>query len=197
MNSIACSILAGGKCSRMGGENKAFLRIDNNNILELAINVLDQIFDEIIIVTNSPDEFSSFKDKCEIITDVLKDKGPLGGIYSALLYTKQEALFVVPCDMPYLNTKLIQKEISTFSKSNCDALVPRVGKYMEPIHSIFSKRIVNELYSFLNSDQKYYIRKFLNNIDVQYFNLEDSHFHNQVFTNINTPEELERISEKQ
>jgi len=193
MNQIACSILAGGKCSRMGGKNKAFLRIDNSNFCELTIDVLEKIFDEIIIVTNTPDEFDHLKQKCIIITDLIENIGPLGGIYSALSYTSKESVFFFPCDMPYLNNELISKQISIFNETDCDAVVPRVGKWMEPLHSIFKKNVNSKLNSFINSKQKYYIKNFLKTINVFYLDLEENYFHNKIFTNINTPEDLEKI----
>jgi molybdopterin-guanine dinucleotide biosynthesis protein A len=197
MNPIGCALLAGGKCSRMDGHNKAFLKIGDTDFCDVTIQTLKNIFDEVIIVTNSPEEFSGYISTCEIIGDKLKNKGPLGGIYSALSYTNKEALFVVACDMPYLDSNLIVSEINTFSKIQCDALVPRVGNYLEPLHSIFKKKMEEKLYQFLTANQKYYIRTFLDLIDVHYLDIEDNQYHRKAFTNINTPAELERIDTKE
>ena len=193
MNQIACSILAGGKNSRMGGKNKAFLTINDNTVLDIMLEKLEKIFDEIIIVTNTPDEFDHLKSKCIIITDLIKNIGPLGGFYSALSCSSKESVFFFPCDMPFINEELINKQISVFNETDCDAVVPKVGKWLEPLHSIFKININSKLFSFVNSDQKYNIRDFLKTINVFYLDLEENNHHNKIFTNINTPEDLEKI----
>ena len=109
-----CTILAGGKNSRMGGENKAFLTINGITVLDRMVNKLEGIFNEIIIVTNSPSEFEYLNRRCIITTDLIKNIGPLGGIYTALSITSKESVFFFPCDMPYLNIELIKKQISFF-----------------------------------------------------------------------------------
>ena len=45
-------ILAGGKSSRMG-TNKALLTIDGKTVIEGIVNQLDNIVDDIIVVTNT------------------------------------------------------------------------------------------------------------------------------------------------
>ena len=61
------------------------------------------IFKEVILVTNSPEDYVLFENECRIIPDIIKDKGPLGGIHSALSNTAKKAVFFVACDMPYLH----------------------------------------------------------------------------------------------
>ncbi len=197
MITIGCSILAGGKNLRMGGKNKAFLTINESTVLDMMIENLEKIFNEIIIVTNTPNEFDHLKQKCIILTDLIKNIGPLGGIYSALSCTSKESVFFFPCDMPYLNNELINKQISIFNETDCDAVVPRVGKWLEPLHSIFKINVNNKLKSFINSKQKYYIRNFFKTINVFYLDLEENYFHDKIFTNINTPEDLEKIIKMQ
>ena len=74
-------ILAGGKSSRMGFD-KQFLQIDDRRIMDDVIHNLEQEFDEIIIVTNKPEEYSNYKHK--IVKDIIVGKGPLSGIHVGL-----------------------------------------------------------------------------------------------------------------
>lgn len=193
MNPVGCSVLAGGKNSRMGGINKAFLPINESTVLDLMINQLNTIFDEIIIVTNSPKEFDPLKKDCIIISDLVKNIGPLGGIYSALEATTKKSVFFFPCDMPYINGELIKKQIAVFNDIGCEAIVPVIGTGMEPLHSIFQTAVKERLYSFIKYGQDYYIRSFLDTIRVHYFDLELTDYHKKVFTNINSPEDLAEI----
>ena len=191
---IAGVILAGGKNARIGGKCKAFIQLNDKSFLNIITSVLEQIFNEIIIVTNNPSDFTAFINKYSIITDKIKDVGPLGGINSALYHCSAEAIFVVSCDMPYLNKELIEKQIEFYNKSDCDALIPRIGSFIEPLHSIYKKTTFDILQSFINETQDYSIRNFLKLINVQYMEIEDNKLNRQAFTNINTHEDFERIN---
>ncbi|MFH1160519.1 MAG: NTP transferase domain-containing protein, partial [bacterium] len=99
----------------------------------------------------------------------------------------------VPCDMPYLNKELIEKQIEFYNKSDCDVLIPRIGSFIEPLHSIYKKTIYTILQSFINETRDYSIRSFLKLINVQYMEIEDNKVNRQAFTNINTQEDFEGI----
>lgn len=186
-------ILAGGKNTRIGGQCKAFIQLHDQSLLTIITSLLEQFFNEIIIVTNNPSEFASHQNNYSIITDRIKEIGPLGGIESALYHCSSDAIFVVSCDMPYLNRDMIEKQIAMFLKSDCDALIPRMGTFIEPLHAIYRKGISGFLQSFLNETQDYRIRKFLKLIHVHYMDIEDNDVNKRAFTNINTQEDYERI----
>ncbi len=190
---IAGVILAGGKNTRIGGKSKAFIQLNDTSFLNLIVSTIDQLFNEIIIVTNKPQEYCDMKNNYSIITDKIKGIGPLGGIYSALYHCSSEAIFVVPCDMPYLNKKVIEQEIECYNKSDCDALIPRMDSFIEPLHAIYKKSTFNILQSLINETEDYSIRNFLKLIHVQYMEMEDNEPNRQAFTNINTHEDFERI----
>jgi len=69
-------ILAGGKSSRMGGNDKAFLTFRGKSMIERTLETFRDLFPEILIVTNSPLEYLSFD--CRIVTDMVKGRGPWG-----------------------------------------------------------------------------------------------------------------------
>jgi len=79
-------ILSGGKNSRMG-VNKAFLELDGQRLIDKILDIYKNIFSEIIIVANDPLSYTEFSDTI-IVTDIYKGKGPLGGIYTGLFYSK-------------------------------------------------------------------------------------------------------------
>ncbi len=191
---IACAILAGGKNARMKGRNKAFLKIDSTPLIQKTISLLAGIFDEILIITNSPGQFCSYQDKCCILEDKIKEIGPIGGIYTGLSEANKEAVFFAACDMPNLHNDLILKQISYFNRVKCDAVIPRIGSLIEPLHSIFKTNLKSNFYDFIKASRDYSIRSFLQTINVSYMDLEDNQFHRHIFKNINTIEEWEEIN---
>src|SRR4029079_9399199 len=79
---VAGVILAGGRNSRMGGTDKAFLRVHGQTIFERTVHVLRDVCEEIIVVTNRPEKYAGFD--IEIATDEFPLKGPLAGMHAAL-----------------------------------------------------------------------------------------------------------------
>ena len=84
---IGALILMGGKNSRMGGNIKGLLQIEDVTFLERIISVLKD-FDNIYLSVNkafSSEEIKRYEEKgLTVIVDLYDDIGPMGGIYSSL-----------------------------------------------------------------------------------------------------------------
>lgn len=179
----------------MKGRNKSFIQIEGVPIIRRAVDTLKEIFEEIFIVTNSPEDYAQYEKEAVIITDIIKEIGPLGGIHSALSQTSQEAVFFVACDMPYLHNDIILSQIEHFNKINCDCLLAKVGSLIEPLHGIYKRNLKNKIESFIKDNSNdYAIKSFLKKSNTAYFELEDNVFYRDVFRNLNTPEDLRKFS---
>ena len=128
-------ILAGGKNTRMG-VNKAFLEIDGLRLIDRTLDIYRRIFSEIIIVSNDPLSYLEFTDTA-IVTDIYKGKGPLGGIYTGLLYAKNNYAFACPCDMPFLTEEFIDYLIGQAGQH--DVIVPELANGFQPLHAIYAR----------------------------------------------------------
>ncbi len=187
------AILAGGAGKRFRGITKSMIVIDGRTILSRIIDTYNDIFREIIIVTNKHDEFLEYAIRCKIVGDHFLNKGPLGGIHSALTETAAESIFIAGGDMPFLEKDLILNQLKFYEKNNCDAVIPMIGQNIEPLHGIYKKSILPVLDEFLRSDKNYSIRDFFKEIEICYFPVEDSEKFRVAFTNINSPEDLRFI----
>jgi len=196
VNNIAAAILAGGKNSRMSGFNKAFIQIDGIPIIQRTLKLLEGMFEEIILVTNLPQDFKAYDREVIITTDIIRDIGPLGGMHSALSATSREGIFFIACDMPFLHNALIRRELKRFSETNCDCLVPRLGASVEPLHSVYKKYLKDKISSFVKVRNDYSIRSFLRTINVYYWDLENNGLNRNIFKNLNTKEDLEKLEEE-
>ncbi|MGB7294663.1 MAG: molybdenum cofactor guanylyltransferase [Candidatus Aminicenantales bacterium] len=132
-------ILAGGR-SRRVGENKLFLKWGRHTLIAHAVASLSPLFEDMLIVANRENVgalLELFPSYPRIVHDIVEGKGPLGGIHAGLISAKSPAAFVVGCDMPLLNPKLVSflKGLS----EGYDAVVPRTPKGLEPLHSIYTK----------------------------------------------------------
>jgi len=128
-------ILAGGKNYRMG-TNKAFLEIGGVRLIDRTIRLFQGIFEEIIIVANSP--LLYLDHDVTVVTDFFKDSGPLSGLYSGLFFAAGNHAFVCPCDMPFLDGPFIEHMIKL--TVDHDILVPDSGDGLQPLHAIYGKK---------------------------------------------------------
>jgi molybdopterin-guanine dinucleotide biosynthesis protein A len=194
VNNITGVILAGGAAKRFKGITKAKILVEGRTVISRILDVFSDIFEEIILVTNSPDEFTDFADSCIVIGDVFLNTGPLGGIHSALNKTKKDSVFVVGGDMPFLDKDIILKQIKFFEKNNCESIIPVIGQNIEPLHGIYKKSVLGKLENYLMADNNNAIRGFFKEIDVCYFPVEDSTNSKLAFTNINSPADLKFLN---
>ena len=189
VNNISGVILAGGANSRFNGIVKANIVIGGRTIISGAVNTLKEIFTEIIIVTNTPEEFTEYADY-KIVSDILMNKGPLGGIHAALKAASGEAVFVFAGDMPFPDKDIIVSLLNSFTGNKCEILIPITGDYIEPLHAIYSKSILKNIEDYLEADNKNAIRDFIKVVRTSYLPLEDSEKTRKAFSNINSPDDL-------
>ena len=180
-------ILAGGNSIRMG-ENKAFIQIDGAPIISRIHSLFKELFEEVIIVTNQKDLFKNFDSS--IYTDLLPDKGALGGLYTGIFFSSFEYSFCVACDMPFIKRSLVQFLIKQTKDE--DALVPRTRDGLQPLHAVYSKRCLDAIRRVIDRG-KYKIIDFYDLVRVKI--VEESDFLHldplrESFINVNTPEEL-------
>lgn len=196
IRNITGAILAGGASKRFNGRVKAKIVIDGKTIITRILETFGEIFDEVIIVTNTPGEFKQYSN-CRITGDQILNKGPLGGIHSALKISENEDVFLVAGDMPLLEREIIVRQLDYYGDDNCDVLIPKIGHYIEPLHGIYRKTLLSTLEEYLKERNDYAIREFLKSVDTHYMHLGNSKKNRRAFTNINSPEDIINVQKHQ
>jgi molybdopterin-guanine dinucleotide biosynthesis protein A len=186
---ISGAIITGGENKRFGGLTKAKIVIGGKTIIFAQLEILEEIFDEIIIVTNTPEIYEEFN-RHKIIGDLFRKAGPLGGLHAAMRASTGNAVFAFAGDMPFLNKNIIASQINKFLETKCDALVPLVSENPEPLHSLYSNSVLGYLENYLVDTRKYALRDFLKKIDTKYWEMEISDEVIRSFKNINSPSDL-------
>jgi molybdopterin-guanine dinucleotide biosynthesis protein A len=190
---ITAVIMAGGKSLRMGSD-KALLKIGNLPAVEFQLQRLKPLFDEIILSTNAPEEFRHLDIPC--LPDIIPDRGPLGGIYTALLRAKNPYIFAIACDMPFISTALID-----YLKEKCegyDVTIPETERGLEPLHAIYSRDCVPAIKKHLEVDSKGRVIGFFPDVKVRVITKEEIALIEggpQAFLNFNTPEDYQTALE--
>ena len=97
------------------------------------------------------DVFSSFESNIKVVTDIFPEKAALGGLYTGLSYSKNNYSVIVACDMPFLNSNLLQYMVNI--SSGYDTVIPRIGNYLEPLHAVYSKNCMDTAESLINQNE--------------------------------------------
>lgn len=144
--SLTGIILAGGKSSRMG-QDKGLMSYKGRPMISFVIEALSPLCDSLIIVSNN-EEYKQFG--YPVFSDLIKDKGPLGGLYTGLTKSTTSANLVLSCDIPEIKTDFL-KELYTFGldydlafAQNEGKIHPLIGYYNKSISEICHKRIEND-----------------------------------------------------
>jgi len=184
-------ILAGGNSSRMG-RNKALLEFRGRPLIETVYRTMAELFTEVIVVTNQPQEYDFLP--CAKIPDIHEGLGSLAGIHAALAWSKNPRIFVVACDMPYLDAGLIRGLAGLLGDEA--ALVPESAAGLEPLHAFYARGALPRLEKALLAGRVRII-DLIEEVGARVVPAEEVARLSagaDSFLNINTPEEYSRIS---
>ena len=146
-------VLAGGRSSRFGS-NKALALFQGVSFVERTLKVMDALFDEVVVVTNTPETYQSCHHR--IFQDMMPYAGPMGGLVTAFEKTSYDRLLVVACDMPLLDTQGIQGIIA---QDDGDAVIPVHDGIAESLMALYHRDLLPDLKTSLSQEQRS-LRKF-------------------------------------
>lgn len=191
---IGALILMGGKNSRMEGNIKGLLKINEITFLEQIISVLED-FPTIYLSVNkrfSTEEIKKYEEMgLSVIVDIYDDIGPIGGMYSALKNCKEDYLFITACDMPFINKDLINV-LQSNMKQNIDIALFSKNKLLYPLGAIYSKNVIPFMEKLI-SNKEYKLSKLIRNSKFVELPLEDTNLSDNIFENINTLQEYDQL----
>ncbi|MCK5504118.1 MAG: molybdenum cofactor guanylyltransferase [Thermodesulfovibrionia bacterium] len=182
-------ILAGGKNKRFSGINKALVSVGGKRIIDRIYHVFEEIFDEIILVTNDPLEYLEWD--MTIVRDLFQVQSSLTGIHAGLFYINTPYAFFLACDTPFVKKELLEIILAGIEQ-HVDVVIPETSKGFEPLCSIYSKQCLRPIEQQLIGG-KLKIQGFFRNVRVKkihekYLRQKDPDLVS--FFNINTPDDL-------
>jgi molybdopterin-guanine dinucleotide biosynthesis protein A len=192
-------LLAGGLGTRMNGREKALMMFENDTLLERSLSILDDVSDEVIVSLRDEkqvQDFSSYLQDRTVVTDRIRNVGPLAGMLAGFESACGEYVFTVACDMPYLNRALIDMMFNMVGEH--DALIP-ISEYgtKEPLHAVYRKDTMLEaIEKALEEGNRSILSpvSFLENViylDSEIIRTIDQDF--KSFVNINAPSDMLKL----
>ena len=196
---IGCAILAGGKSSRMGTD-KALLEFEGKQFIT---QIAEELFwfDERIIARGGNSRLEGeLEREWTVIPDFYPDHGPIGGLHAALSACRSDALFVVTCDMPLIESWLVRElcarmQETDFDEKRVDAydVVISVGEggKIHPLCGVYRKSVIPVLEEQILSGRNR-VMEALKRLRVNYVTV-DSPAGVRQLANINTPQDYEKL----
>ena len=173
------------------GRDKRRLYWDGEPFLDRVCRLIENLFDEILVVTAEEDYDCSHL-PVRLVTDKIPQKGSLGGVYTGLVEAKNSLIFVVACDMPFL----VNESISRLClESASDVVVVKLSTGLQPLHARYSKRCAPFIEQMIQKgDLK--IQNLVTQTELTVKIIEETLFddidpYQKSFININTPADLE------
>jgi FdhD protein len=116
------------------GRNKALLPYHGEPIIASIYRTMAELFEDIVVVTNSPADYDFLP--CPTIADIHVGKGAMAGVHAGLSLAGGKRIFVVGCDMPFINPQLVRFLAGRLGGEA--ALVPESAAGLEPLHAFYS-----------------------------------------------------------
>jgi len=183
-------ILSGGKSKRMG-RPKAFLPYEGSTVIGHIVSEIKDLFSEIFIVAN---EVESFEDLgVDVVKDILPHRGPLGGILSGLMTSSNHYAFVMACDMPLIDKRLVRELVSR--RQDNDVVVLSHPQGIEPLFGVYSKNCIKPLEESLFAGNLS-VQDFLSGLKAGIYEWMPERADADAlppFFNINTPQDYSRV----
>lgn len=148
-------VLAGGKSTRMKF-NKAFAHVAGRQVIEIILDKCKRFFAETIIISNEPQLYEGFG--LAVYPDVYPGLGPVAGIHSALYHAHYDKVFIMGCDMPFMNMDLVKFLLDSLEDYEC--VVPELDQRLQPLSAVYSKKCLPILQECLEHDKLKLIRIF-------------------------------------
>ncbi len=119
------------------GTDKRMLVLNGETLFNRTLGVLTNNFSEVIVVFGQ-DDFPVDDDTIRVVKDVIPNRAAAGGVYTGLFHSTLDRIFVVACDMPFLNPEVIQYMASI--ATNFDITLAELEHGLQTMHAIYSKR---------------------------------------------------------
>jgi molybdopterin-guanine dinucleotide biosynthesis protein A len=191
-------VLAGGASSRMG-RPKALLVLNGETMLERQLRLLRCVSGKVSVagwpggmsITYLP---ASVR-RVPLLLDEPGDRGPLGGIYSALKRSRTEYNLFLGCDMPFVTAEFLEYLCRAALRTRADVTVPKsVDRRLNPVCAVYRRRALREMHASLELGERKISRLFfrIHTQVIPWREIACAGFPPAIFDNMNTPEDYER-----
>jgi molybdopterin-guanine dinucleotide biosynthesis protein A len=178
-------VLAGGDSRRMG-RPKAWLEVGDTFLLRHVVDRLASAFTEVMVSFAEPEQLLE-PVPYRILFDRKPSTGPLAGLEAGLVAARNEVVFAVACDMPYVTQDVAH--VAVAAARGCDAAIPRIDGRPEPVCGAYRRSALPFITGAINTG-RFKTADVVAELDVTWLESLDP----ELFRSLNTPEDLEQFN---
>lgn len=184
------AVLAGGRSVRYG-KNKALELFQGARLIDRSVAALRAFCDPVLVVANDLQIYMDVQ--ATLVRDILPHQGPLGGIYTALLFSPHEWVFTKATDMPFLVPRLWSLMLEM--REGADVVVPLYHEHYEPLLALYHRRCIPAIASVLEGTERrlvaFYGKVRVKPLQEELWRTVDPE--GSSFANVNTPEDWKQL----
>ena len=191
-NNILAVVLAGGKSKRFG-RDKSQVKLGNKILIDYILSEIIDFYKDILIVTNEPIKFLT-SSKISVTNDIKKDLGPLGGVYSAMKWARDNKkdykwISTFPTDTPFFKKNNLNKFYEKINLNESNLFFIKSKNTRHNIFGLWSLELFEKLEQSLDKgDRKVEFWANENSVKIIDFEYENN---KDPFFNINTEKDFE------
>jgi molybdopterin-guanine dinucleotide biosynthesis protein A len=189
-----CVILAGGRSSRMGGEDKCFVPLAGEPLLAHVLARIAPQTSAILINSNSDaTKYHGFG--LPVAPDVVPGfHGPLAGLLTGMIWAREchgaRHVLSAPCDTPFLPTDLVLRLEQAMRRDGAEIVIAGDSEHRHPVIGLWQVALADRLSGDLAGGARA-IHRWLEQFDVSEVRFAAHHFRN-----INSRAELQGATER-
>ncbi len=147
-------ILAGGRATRMGGQDKGLVEINGQAMIVYVINTLKPQVVEIAINANRNKSLYRKFGYPVIADDLTGFQGPLAGMAAAMNGVSTDYIFTCPCDGPLLPDDTVARLYAALTDQNAEICVAHDGKRVQSVYALVDCKLQGSLQKYLAGEDR-------------------------------------------
>lgn len=183
--SVTAVVLAGGRATRMGGQDKGLTELAGRPMVAWVLEALRPQVAKILVNANrNLDAYAAFG--CEVVADLEQGfLGPLAGLATGMAHAGTEYVVTAPCDSPLVAPDLVARLYSACVEDAAHIAVAHDGDRLQPVFALARRDLATDLSGWLASGERKIDRWFARHRTVQV----DFSDQPETFANVNDPDE--------
>jgi len=190
---LICAILAGGRSLRMG-RPKGMIAVGGRPLIARIAAQARRLTDRIFICGNAGPDAAAIG--LPAIPDVYEGRGPLAGLHAALLHDPSSSVLLLACDLPNVHSAMLERLVALADGYDIAAACTSDG-IPQPLCAFYRRTCIDAVENCLKKGVNRAMALLSDrSLRVRLVGPEAGNFTDSDLLNLNTPEDLKKLSER-
>lgn len=185
-------LLAGGRATRMGGQDKGLIELAGQPLAAHVLAQLSPQVDQILINANRHGSAYRALGAAVVADPIEGFLGPLAGVLAGLQVARTPLVATLPCDSPFIAPDLVSRLRAGLDHEQAEIAVAHDGARLQPVFMLLRSDLAGDLRAWLEAGGR--------KIDAWYgeHRVAEVDFGDRLdtFININTPQERDAAEQR-